>query len=138
MWRPAYDPPWTKAWTGFRHAAIERSYTFTCLTKTMAPIANKLRNAAMKYVGLEVSPQTSPTRPSGIQSRRPRHVRPTRFLYDRDGSLAGALVSALPHCRTNLDEVARIRAGSLGLREDRTAPHAHVAGFQKYLTDNPR
>jgi len=29
-----------------QHAAIERSYTFTCLTKTMAPIANKLRNAA--------------------------------------------------------------------------------------------
>jgi len=95
----------------------------------------------MKYVGLEVSPQTLTNATVREFSRaRPRHVRPTRVPLRRDGSLAGGLWYL--HFRTVeqiSDEVARIRAGSLGLREDRDGTHRDMwLAVQKYLTDNPR
>jgi protein tyrosine phosphatase (PTP) superfamily phosphohydrolase (DUF442 family) len=59
------------------------------------------------------------------------------FVYDRDGSLAGGLWYL--HFRTAEqlpDETARIRAGALGLREDRDGSHRLMwLAIQKFLAD---
>jgi protein tyrosine phosphatase (PTP) superfamily phosphohydrolase (DUF442 family) len=101
----------------------------------------QVEKRGMKYMGLEVSPQTLTIATVREFSRAVRDTsgQPV-FLYDRDGSLAGGLWYL--HFRTVeqiSDEVARIRAGSLGLREDRDGTHRDMwLAVQKYLNDNPR
>jgi len=57
------------------------------------------------------------------------------FVYDRDGSLAGGLWYL--HFRTaeqSTDDVARVRAGALGFREDRDDAHRSMwLAVQNYL-----
>jgi len=79
----------------------------------------------MKYLALELSPQslTRETVQEFAQMVRDESGQPL-FVYDRDGSLVGSmwylyfrLVELQP------DEVARIRAASLGLRDAADGPH---------------
>ncbi len=62
------------------------------------------------------------------------------FFYDRDGSLAGGLwYLYFRSVEQFSDDVARFRAGSLGLREDREGPHRDMwLAIQNYLAAAPR
>jgi protein tyrosine phosphatase (PTP) superfamily phosphohydrolase (DUF442 family) len=61
------------------------------------------------------------------------------FVYDRDGALAGGLwYLYFRVAEQDNDDVARIRARSAGLREDREGAHREMwQSVQKYLADNP-
>jgi protein tyrosine phosphatase (PTP) superfamily phosphohydrolase (DUF442 family) len=92
----------------------------------------------MKYLSLEVSPQSLTketveefSRIVGDASAKPL------FIYDRDGSLAGGLWYL--HFRMVLqlsDDVARVRAGALGLRENSGGHRDMWLAIQKYLNDS--
>jgi protein tyrosine phosphatase (PTP) superfamily phosphohydrolase (DUF442 family) len=62
------------------------------------------------------------------------------FVYDRDGSAAGALWYL--HFRTAEqlpDDVARVRAGALGLRENGDDAHREMwLAIQRFLSEQPR
>jgi protein tyrosine phosphatase (PTP) superfamily phosphohydrolase (DUF442 family) len=98
----------------------------------------QVEKRSMTYLSLEVSPQTlsrdlveSFSRVVGDSTNYPL------FVYDRDGSLAGGLWYL--HFRTAEqlgDDAARLRAGALGLREDRDGAHRLMwLGIQKFLAD---
>ncbi len=101
----------------------------------------QVEKRGMQYVSIEVSPKTLT---KAVVQEFTRLVRDKSsqplFIYDRDGALAGALwylyfrtVDQFP------DDVARIRAGSLGLREDRDGPSREMwLAVQNYLSDNAR
>jgi protein tyrosine phosphatase (PTP) superfamily phosphohydrolase (DUF442 family) len=80
----------------------------------------QVEKRGMKYLSLEVSPQTlsrAVVDEFNRQVRDPAHQ--PLFVYDRDGVLAGGLWYL--HYRTAdglTDEEARARAGRVGLRED--------------------
>jgi protein tyrosine phosphatase (PTP) superfamily phosphohydrolase (DUF442 family) len=99
----------------------------------------QVEKRGMKYVNLEVSPQTLTKekvaefgRLVGDASLQPL------FVYDKDGALAGGLWYL--YFRTILElpnDVARIRAGALGLREDREGAHREMwLAVQKYLSES--
>jgi protein tyrosine phosphatase (PTP) superfamily phosphohydrolase (DUF442 family) len=93
----------------------------------------------LKYVSIEVSPSllTKETVDEFIKLVRDPQQQPL-FVYDRDGALAGGLwylwfrlVEEAP------DDVARIRARTLGLREDRDGAHRDMwQSTQKYLNES--
>lgn len=92
----------------------------------------------LKYQSLEVSPNlvTKETVDDFFKLLRDPDRQPV-FVYDRDGALAGGLwylwlrvIEEMP------DDVARIRARSLGLREDREGAHRDMwQSVQKYLAE---
>ncbi len=101
----------------------------------------QVEKRGLKYVALEVSPQTLTKMTVDEFNRIVRDVSgQPLFVYDRDGSLAGALWYL--HFRTVeqfADDVARIRARGLGFREDQDGPHRDMwLAVQKYLNDNER
>jgi protein tyrosine phosphatase (PTP) superfamily phosphohydrolase (DUF442 family) len=81
----------------------------------------EVEKRGLKYVSLEVSPQTL------TRKHVEEFTRVTKdaagfplFVYDRDGSLAGGMWYLYFRLAEDLsDEAARLRAGALGLREDR-------------------
>jgi protein tyrosine phosphatase (PTP) superfamily phosphohydrolase (DUF442 family) len=99
----------------------------------------QVEKRGMKYLSIEVSP---PTLTKATMEEFTRIIRATSsqplFVYDRDGSLAGGLWYL--YFRTTLqlsDDVARVRAGSLGLREDSDGAQRDMwLAIQKYLSDS--
>lgn len=98
----------------------------------------QVEKRGLKYESLDVSPNT-PLEPVLQQFAKivaDKSGRPL-FVYDKDGSLAGALwylyfrvVEEYP------DDVARVRANALGLRMDGEGPHYEMwIAVQKYLAD---
>lgn len=92
----------------------------------------------MKYQGLEVSPQT--LTPAVVEKFNQTVTDPANaplFVYDRDGALAGALWYL--HFRTTdkvSDEVARTRAGRLGLKDDAKTSQPEIwLAIQKFLAN---
>ena len=59
------------------------------------------------------------------------------FVYDRDGSLAGALWYLYFRTAEHLgDDAARVRAAALGLREDRDGAHREMwLAVQRFLSE---
>jgi protein tyrosine phosphatase (PTP) superfamily phosphohydrolase (DUF442 family) len=99
----------------------------------------QVEKRGMKYLSLEVSPQTLTKATVEEFSRivRDTSSQPT-FVYDRDGSLAGGLWYLYFRVALQLsDDVARVRAGSLGLREDSDGVRREMwLAIQKYLSEN--
>lgn len=101
----------------------------------------QIEKRGLRYVSIEVSPQTLTKAVVQEFSRlvRDKAAQPI-FVYDRDGALAGAMWYL--HFRTTeqfSDDVARIRAGALGLHEDRDGPQRDMwLAAQKYLSENGR
>jgi protein tyrosine phosphatase (PTP) superfamily phosphohydrolase (DUF442 family) len=101
----------------------------------------QVEKRGMKYLSIEVSPQALT---KVAVEELARIVSDTSgqpvFIYDRDGALAGGLWYL--YFRTTLqlpDDVARIRAGLLGLREDRDGAHRDMwLAIQKYLNEKAR
>jgi len=95
----------------------------------------------MKYVSLEVSPQslTKETVEEFGRIVRDASAQPL-FIYDRDGALAGGLWYL--YFRTVLqlsDDVARVRAGALGLRDASSGAHRDMwLSIQRYLNESAR
>jgi protein tyrosine phosphatase (PTP) superfamily phosphohydrolase (DUF442 family) len=96
----------------------------------------QIEKRGMKYLSLEVSPETLGravvdefNRTVGDRANQPL------FVYDRDGMLAGGLWYL--HFRTAdraTDEAARARAARLGLKEDKDGDHkAMWLAIQKFL-----
>lgn len=92
----------------------------------------------LKYVSLEVSPNLlgKETVDEFFKLLRDPQQQPV-FVYDRDGALAGGLWYLwFRQIEEATDDVARIRARSLGLREDREGAHRDMwQTVQKYLND---
>jgi protein tyrosine phosphatase (PTP) superfamily phosphohydrolase (DUF442 family) len=96
----------------------------------------QVEKRGMKFVSLEVSPLTLSKE---IVDEFNRIVADKKalplFVYDRDGSLAGGLWYL--HFRTveqSPDDAARLRAGALGLREDRDGSHREMwLAIQNFL-----
>jgi len=101
----------------------------------------QVEKRGMTYLALEVSPQTLS---KAVVDEMGRVVRDTSahpvFIYDRDGSLAGGLWYL--YFRTILqlsDDVSRVRAGALGLREDRDGDQRDMwLAVQKYLSERSK
>jgi protein tyrosine phosphatase (PTP) superfamily phosphohydrolase (DUF442 family) len=96
----------------------------------------QVEKRGMKFLTVEVSPLTL-SKDIVEQFNRivaDKGVLPL-FVYDRDGSLAGALWYL--HFRSaelQPDDAARLRAGALGLREDRDGSHRDMwLAIQNYL-----
>jgi protein tyrosine phosphatase (PTP) superfamily phosphohydrolase (DUF442 family) len=95
----------------------------------------------IRYLSVEVSPQTLSrdvverfSRPVGDPANQPL------FVYDRDGTLAGGLwylyFVTVSH---DTDEVARLKAARLGLKEDTAGPAGEMwLAIQKYLSQLSR
>ncbi len=102
------------------------------------PDRKQVEKRGMKYVTLEVSPRTLTKEVVQTFSRVVRDVpgQPV-FIYDRDGSLAGGLWYLYFRTAEEFsDDVARVRAGALGLREDRDGNQRDMwLAVQKYLND---
>jgi protein tyrosine phosphatase (PTP) superfamily phosphohydrolase (DUF442 family) len=101
----------------------------------------QVEKRGMKYLSLEVSPQ-SLTKATVEEFGRIVRDTPGQpvFIYDRDGSLAGGLWYLFFRTAMQVsDDVARIRAGALGLREDREGAHRDMwLAIQKYLNESAR
>jgi protein tyrosine phosphatase (PTP) superfamily phosphohydrolase (DUF442 family) len=96
----------------------------------------QVEKRGLKYSTLEVSPQTvTQTVVDEFNRIVADSANQPLFIYDRDSALAGALWYA--HFRTadnSAEEAARVRAGSLGLREDREGSHrAMWLAVQQYV-----
>lgn len=93
----------------------------------------------MKYLSLEVSPQTldRQTLDQFANLAQNSALRPL-FVYDRDGALAGGLwYWYFRNVDMQTDDVARIRAGALGLRENRDGTHRDMwLALQKIISDS--
>jgi protein tyrosine phosphatase (PTP) superfamily phosphohydrolase (DUF442 family) len=96
----------------------------------------QVEKLGLRYASIEVSRQTLAKETVDEFARAVGDVagRPM-FVYDQDGSLAGPLWYLYFRTAENQsDEVARIRANTLGLREDRDGPHRLMwLAVQKYL-----
>jgi protein tyrosine phosphatase (PTP) superfamily phosphohydrolase (DUF442 family) len=93
------------------------------------------------YLSLEVSPQTLSR--ALVDEFNRRVADPDGlplFVYDRDGTLAGALWYL--HFRTARqlpDDAARVRAGALGFREESDDAHREMwLAVQRFLAEQPR
>jgi protein tyrosine phosphatase (PTP) superfamily phosphohydrolase (DUF442 family) len=88
----------------------------------------QVEKRGMKYLSLEVSPLGLSKQLLDEFNRTVGHAAGhPLFVYDRDGALAGSLWYL--HFRTvdgSSDEVARIRAAALGLREERDGLHREM------------
>ena len=98
----------------------------------------QVEKRGMRYLTLEVSPETLTRKKVDEFSRLVSDASNyPLFVYDRDGSLAGALWYL--HFRfvdRDTDETARVRAARLGLREDREGTHrAMWLALQKLLSE---
>jgi protein tyrosine phosphatase (PTP) superfamily phosphohydrolase (DUF442 family) len=98
----------------------------------------QVEKRGMAYVSIEVSAQTLTRKTLDEFSRGVSDPAGyPLFVYDRDGSLAGALWYL--HFRLvdrDPDETARVRAANLGLREDREGNHrAMWLAVQKLLSE---
>jgi protein tyrosine phosphatase (PTP) superfamily phosphohydrolase (DUF442 family) len=99
----------------------------------------QVEKRGMRYLSLEVSAQTLA---KAVVQEFNRTVRDTSsqplFVYDRDGSLAGGLWYIYFRTVEHLDDdVARVRAGALGLRENRNDAHRDMwLAAQKYIADS--
>ncbi len=94
----------------------------------------------MSYISLEVSPQTlTPAKVEEFAKRVRDAAGQPMFVYDVDGAIAGSMWYLYFRTVDNdIDEVARIKANRLGLREDREGTHRLMwLAVQKYLQDNP-
>ena len=101
----------------------------------------QVEKRGMKYASIEVTPRrlTKEIVQEFTRLVREKSTQPV-FVYDRDGALAGSLwylyfrtVEQFP------DDVARIRASALGLREDREGAHRDMwLAAQKYVSENGR
>ena len=89
----------------------------------------QVEKRGITYLSLEVSPATlSKQLIEEFNRTVANSAGHPLFVYDRDGALAGALWYL--HFRTvdgSGDEVARVRAGAFGLREDREGAHREMA-----------
>jgi protein tyrosine phosphatase (PTP) superfamily phosphohydrolase (DUF442 family) len=95
----------------------------------------EVEKRSLKYLSLEVSPQTLTQK---LIEEFNRIVRDAGgyplFIYDRDGALAGGLWYL--HFRTAegaTDEAARVRAGGLGLREERESHREMWLAIRQFL-----
>jgi protein tyrosine phosphatase (PTP) superfamily phosphohydrolase (DUF442 family) len=101
----------------------------------------QVEKRGLKYLSLDVSPQTL-TRQVVDEFNRlvADSAAQPLFVYDRDGALAGGLWYL--HFRTAeqaTDDVARVRAGALGLREDRDDAHREMwLAVQRLLSEQAR
>ena len=100
----------------------------------------QVEKLGMKYLSIEVSPTTLTretfdkfTKIVGEVARQPL------FVYDQDGSLAGAMWYLYFRKVSGLDtDAAQVRAEGLGLRPMGDEPHRLMwLAAQKYLSDNP-
>ena len=100
----------------------------------------QVEKRGMQYVSIEVSP---PTLTKAVVQEFTRLVRDKSsqplFLYDRDGAWRAFWYLYFRTAEQFPDDVARIRAGSLGLREDGDGPAREMwLAVQKYLSDSGR
>ncbi|MBV9125982.1 MAG: hypothetical protein JO112_21735 [Planctomycetes bacterium] len=92
----------------------------------------------LKYLSLEVSPETLSR---AVVDQFTRIVSDSGnfpvFVYDRDGMLAGGLwYLYFRTAEQQSDEVARMRAARLGLKEEATGAHRTMwVAIQKYLSE---
>lgn len=96
----------------------------------------QVEKLGMRYVSLEVSPRTlTPEKVAEFAGIVRDVAGKPLFVYDQDGSLAGPLwYLYFRAVKNHGDEVARIRANGLGLREDRDGPYRDMwLAVQKYL-----
>jgi hypothetical protein len=89
---------------------------------------NQVEKRGMKFLALEIAPNTLD---ENLIDEFMRIVRDSTnyplFVYDRDGSLTGGLWYIYFRRIDNASEdVARVRAGSLGFREDRDPAHREM------------
>lgn len=98
----------------------------------------QIEKRGMKYVALEVSPQTleRKTLEEFVAIVNNSSLHPL-FAYDRDSSLAGGLwYGYFRLADMQPDDAARVRAGALGLRETRTGQHLEMwLALQKIFSD---
>ncbi len=101
-----------------------------------APDRKEVEKRGLKYLSLEVSPQTLTQKQVEAFNRIVRDAAGyPLFVYDRDGSLAGGLWYL--HFRTAegaTDEAARVRAAALGLREDRDSHRDMWVAIRQFLS----
>jgi protein tyrosine phosphatase (PTP) superfamily phosphohydrolase (DUF442 family) len=95
----------------------------------------QVEKRGMKFVSLEVSAQTfSKDTVADFQNTVGATASYPLFVYDRDGSLAGALWYVYFRRVENLsDDAARIQAGALGFRDDRDEHREMWLAVQKFL-----
>lgn len=98
----------------------------------------QVEKRGMRYLSLEVSPQTLSRQVVDEFNKMVADVSHyPLFVYDRDGSLTGGLWYL--HFRTSeqaAEDAARVRAGSLGLREDRDGAHREMwLAIQRFLSE---
>ena len=101
----------------------------------------QVEKLGMTYLSIEVSPQTLTREKIDEFSKIVRDVaRQPAFVYDQDGSIAGALwYLYFRKVDGHDDEVARIRARDLGLRENREGASLLMwLAVQRYLETNPQ
>jgi protein tyrosine phosphatase (PTP) superfamily phosphohydrolase (DUF442 family) len=98
----------------------------------------QVEKRGMKYLTLEVSPQTLDRKmlddfaaTVGNTSLHPL------FVYDREGALAGGMwYWYFRQVDMQNDDAARVRAGALGLRENRAGQHTEMwLALQKLLSE---
>ncbi len=98
----------------------------------------QVEQRGMKFVVLEVSPQTlnRQTLDEFVRLVEDAKVRPL-FVYDRDGALAGGLWYLYYRvAERSSDEVARVRASALGLRDDQDGSHRDMwLAVQKLVSE---
>jgi protein tyrosine phosphatase (PTP) superfamily phosphohydrolase (DUF442 family) len=99
----------------------------------------QVEKRGMKYLTLEISIQSLSRQDVNdfIERVRDSQAQPL-FVYDRDGVLAGGLWYLYYRiAEQTSDEVARVRASALGLRDDPTGSHREVwLAVQKVLSEN--
>jgi protein tyrosine phosphatase (PTP) superfamily phosphohydrolase (DUF442 family) len=101
----------------------------------------QVEKRGMKYLSLEVSPRTlTKAKLDEFKSIVRDAAGQPLFVYDRDGSLAGGLWYLYFRLVEQFsDDVARVRAGALGLREDRDGAHRDMwLAVQKFLEEQAR
>jgi protein tyrosine phosphatase (PTP) superfamily phosphohydrolase (DUF442 family) len=101
----------------------------------------QVEKRGLKYLSLDVSPTTL-SRPAVEDFNRivADSAGYPLFVYDRDGSLVGGLWYLHYRMAGNLpDDSARVRAGALGLREDRDDAHREMwLAIQRFVSDQIR
>jgi protein tyrosine phosphatase (PTP) superfamily phosphohydrolase (DUF442 family) len=101
----------------------------------------QVEKRGMRYLSLEASPQTLGRQVVEDFNRAVNDAAGyPLFVYDRDGALAGALWYLYFRTAEHAgDDVARVRAGALGLREDRDEGHREMwLAVQRFLGDQLR
>jgi protein tyrosine phosphatase (PTP) superfamily phosphohydrolase (DUF442 family) len=97
----------------------------------------QVEKRGLKYLSLEVSPETLTRKTVEDFSRAVGDAAGyPLFVYDRDGTLAGGLWYLHFRLTEQIpDDTARVRASSLGLREDREGARAMWLAMQKLLSE---